>query len=145
MLLMNSCGPGHPSCRRFDGNPQLAGFTGYGPGPKNAPVKGCKSYFHYFPPFGLFGVHLGSVPKLSSTEFFGDAAQATLDVVTVELERLAISFYAAHSDVDVRVLRVVMRNGDPFDIGIEILRNAQHQLAREPWQVGAVPKLGGDD
>ena len=112
---------------------------------KNTPVQRCEAHVKNFPPLCLFRVHFGSVAELERTKLFSDRAYAMFNVVTVELERLTIGSYSAQCDMHMRVLGIVMGHGYPFNISIEIVRNAPHQFSRKLWQVGAVSKFGRND
>jgi hypothetical protein len=44
--------------------------------------------------------------------------------------------------MDVWVLRIVMRDRDPFEIGSEIVRHLSNQVARQSLQIDPVAELG---
>ncbi|HEY7388911.1 MAG TPA: hypothetical protein VH640_10410 [Bryobacteraceae bacterium] len=52
-----------------------------------------------------------------------------------ELQRLPVAPDPAHGQMDVRVLRIVMSNSDPFEVGTQIDRQASRQVSRQPFQI----------
>src|SRR5262249_44884191 len=53
--------------------------------------------------------------------------------------------YASERDVDVWVTGIVVCDGDPLEIGFEILCHPKHQFTRKPRQIGAVTEFRGYD
>ena len=88
-------------------------------------------------------VAIGARPQLLRDEILGAGAHAFLDVVARYDQVLAIVGDAAHDDVDVRVLRVPVIDGDPIELGAEILLHLADQLAGEALEVGHLRRVLG--
>ena len=85
-------------------------------------------------------------PQLLRHQVLGAGAHALLDVVARDDEVLAVVGDAADDDVDVRMLCVPVIDGDPFELGPQILLHLTDQLAGEALEVGHVRRvLGRDD
>ena len=70
----------------------------------------------------------------------------SLDVVARDDEVLAVVGDAAHDDVDVGMLGVPVIDGDPIELGAEVLLHLADQLAGEALEVGHLGGvLGRDD
>ena len=65
------------------------------------------------------------VPKLACAKILSDFADTLPDVIPAEAQRSSPGADAAERHVNVRVLRVVVRNRDPFEWSSEILLHAR--------------------
>src|SRR5437773_3167483 len=68
-----------------------------------------------------------------------------LHVVTFETERSSVLANPTQSDVNVRVIGIEVRYGNPFEASIEIPYHALRQVAGQPDQVHLVSKLRRQD
>ena len=66
-------------------------------------------------------------------------------VVPFKTERFAVVANAAQRDVNVRVIGIEVRYGNPFEVGIEIPFHALYQAACQLHQVYLVSKLRRHD
>jgi hypothetical protein len=73
------------------------------------------------------------ISNLPSTEVFRNLANSVLQIVPPELERLPVASDSAYGQMNVRVLRIMMSNGEPFEVGTEINCQASDQVARQPF------------
>ena len=91
-------------------------------------------------------VEIAAQPQFLGDQVLGAGAHALLDVVARDDEVLAVVGDAAHDDVDVRMLGVPVIDGDPIELGAEILLHLADQLAGEALEVGHLRRvLGRDD
>src|SRR5437879_11066419 len=99
----------------------------------------------YFAVLGLGDIALCAVPELPGTEILSDTPNAMLHVPTFETERSAVLANPTQSDVNVRVIGIEVRYGNPFEASIEIPCHALRQVAGQPDQVHLVSKLRRQD
>jgi len=64
------------------------------------------------------------------------------DVIPIQPECLAAGIDASERNVDVRMFRVEVRHGQPFERRMEVGFHATHQVARKSLQVESLAKLG---
>jgi len=88
---------------------------------------------------------VGARPQLLGDQVLGAVTQTLLDVIPVDDEVLAVIGTAAHDDVDVGMLGVPVIDGDPVELGAEILLGLAHQLAGEPLEVRHLQRIVGRD
>ncbi len=80
-------------------------------------------------------------PEFLRCQVLGAGAHALLDVVARDDEVLAVVADAAHDDVDVRMLGVPVIDGDPIELGAEILLHLADELAGEALEVGHLRRV----
>ena len=90
-------------------------------------------------------VEIGAQPQLLRDQVLGAGAHALLDVVARDDEVLAVVGDAAHDDVDVWMLGVPVIDGDPIELGAEVLLHLADQLAGEALEVGHLGGILGRD
>ena len=74
----------------------------------------------------------------------GDGSKTVADVLSIQPEFLAPFIQPSKSDVDVRMLRVEMRRGRPFERCMEIGCHPIHYVSREPLQVEPLAEFRRD-
>ena len=99
----------------------------------------------YFAALGFGDIELRAIPKLPGTQIFSDAPNAVLDVIAFETERFSVLANAAKCNVNVRVIGIEVRYGNPFEACIEIPCHALHQVAGQLHQVDLVSELRRHD
>jgi hypothetical protein len=75
----------------------------------------------------------------------GAVAHAVADIVAADDEVLAGVGFAAHEDMDVRVLSVPVVDRYPIEVGAEIPGGLIHEVSRELPQVGQLARVVGRD
>ncbi|MBV8844422.1 MAG: hypothetical protein JO307_16565 [Bryobacterales bacterium] len=85
------------------------------------------------------------ISDLAGTVIFCDFPNSMFQIGRPDLEWLSVAPDAANDNVDVRVSRVVMGDGDPFDAGSKVPSHAIYHVAREPMQIEPVTEFGGQD
>src|SRR5437870_8783147 len=124
---------------------EVRGLAIYRLVPGNCPVKRREPLLRYFAALGLGDIRLRAVPELPGTEILSDTSNAMLHVVTFETERSAVLANPTQRDVNVRVIGIEVRYGNPFEASIEIPYHALRQVAGQPDQVHLVSKLRRQD
>lgn len=99
--------------------------------PSDDPVQRRVPVLADSPSFRGGRVQFRPVSKLLGAEVFGNAPNAALDILAVQINRVALTVYPTKRDVNMRVFRVVMCNRDPFErASPQFFSNAPHQLMR---------------
>jgi hypothetical protein len=92
------------------------------------------------------GVLFRSISELHGSEMLGNGSKTVLDVLPIQFELRSLWYRAPLSDVDVRMFRVEMRHGHPFDRCAEIgldMRPITSRVRR--CRVETLAELRGDD
>jgi hypothetical protein len=90
-------------------------------------------------------IEIAAQSQLLCDQVLGAGAHPLLDVVAGDDEVLAAVGDTAHDDVDMRVLRVPVIDGDPVELSAEILLHLADQLAGEALQAGHLRRFFRQD
>ena len=91
------------------------------------------------------GIQLRPMAKLPRTEILRDFADALLDVVAADPKRPSFRADSSERHMHVRVLRVEVGHGHPFERRSKVALHTRDHLARQPFQVDPVAELGRHD
>ncbi|POF61468.1 hypothetical protein KMAL_29120 [Novacetimonas maltaceti] len=78
---------------------------------------------------------VGARPEFKRHQVLGASTQSLADVIPGYDQILAVLVLAPHDDVDMRIVGVPMRHGNPVQLRAEILFGLRHQFPREGFQV----------
>ncbi len=87
----------------------------------------------------------GARPNVTLDEPFAQLAYAAFEVLAVDFQRAAVFPDAADQQVDVRVVGVVMIDGDPLKARVEIAFHLCHQVTDVCLKIDAVGIFGRQD
>jgi|GEM_PF-4120187 hypothetical protein len=87
----------------------------------------------------------GARPKLALDEPFAQFAYAAFEVLAVDFQRATVFPDAADQEVDVRVVGVVMVNGDPLKARVKIAFHLRNQVTDVSVKIDAVGVFGRHD
>jgi hypothetical protein len=90
-------------------------------------------------------VDLGLRPEFQRDQFACSVADAMGDVIPGDVEDAAIVEDAAHDDAGMGMAGVVVINGDPVELRVEIASHLPHQVAGETAQVVHLDGILGRD
>ena len=85
----------------------------------DAAIQRSEAFLRDLAPFCFCGIQFAPIPELACAVVLRNGSDSLLNVVAAELERLAIPGPASQGDMDMRMLRVVVNYGDPFEFGNE--------------------------
>jgi hypothetical protein len=74
-------------------------------------------------------IELGTIPKLARAQILGDFADALPDAIPAETNRSSFRSDTSQSNMNVRVLGVIVRDRDPFERRAEVSLHLRHQIA----------------
>jgi len=119
--------------RRVNRDPEVAGdYIQWLSSRHDQPIQWCEALQWHLPPERESSVLLCPVAKLHGGEVLRDGSKTVADVLSIQTEVLAPFIQSPESDVDVRMLRVEMRHGRPFERRVEIGFHPNHHVSREP-------------
>src|SRR6266511_474404 len=90
-------------------------------------------------------VELGAWPKFLRGQLLSAQAQRLGQIGPIDPQLAVLSVDAAHDQMDVRIIGVVVADGRPAQPAAEILLHPLDQVARVPAQIELVAVLGRDD
>jgi hypothetical protein len=91
------------------------------------------------------GIQLRAMPKLAGTEVFRNLADALLDVILAEMQRVALRADSPECQMHVWVLRVVVGRRHPFDLRAQVLLHPRNKIAGQPFHVRSIAEFWGYD
>ena len=94
------------------------------------PVQRCEALQWDLPAEHDSGILFSSVAKLHRGKMLRHRSKTISDVLPVELDLHAVGVDTSEGDVDVRMLRVEVCHGHPFQRCVEVGRHAAHYFPR---------------
>jgi hypothetical protein len=89
---------------------------------------------------------VGARAKIQSDDFCSALAHASTEVFPRNDEIIALVILASQDDVRMRMAGVVVVDGDPIELGAEILFHLKHEPSGQRLQIRVLDRfLGGDD
>jgi hypothetical protein len=91
------------------------------------------------------GVLFRSISELHCCEMLGNGSKTILGILSIKFELDALYIEASQSDVNMRMLRIEMCYGHPFDRHTEIGLDPAHYVPREALEIETLTEFRGDD
>ncbi len=111
----------------------------------DAAIQRSEAFLRYLPPLSFCGIQFAPIPELACAVVLRNGSDSLLNVVAAELERLAIPGPASQGDMDMRMLRVVVNYGDPFQLGTSVLLNSLQHIAGQPLEASMRSPNSGEN
>jgi hypothetical protein len=105
------------------------------------PVERCVTMLPYLPALCSGGILFCSKPTLPGAEVFRNLTDARFDEIPIKPDRPSCRANSPKCHMDVWVLGIVVRDGDPFERGPKVLFHPGDKIASEALQVDSVAEF----